>query len=424
MNRWALSLLLACAPPLVRAAPLSIASVPSPAGGTGSDSPSLTTAPDGTVWLSWLETSDPDDTAFKYSTFDAGAGRWREARTIAHGKDWVTNVFDAPRLLVQSGGRVTAEWSIAVPDKDKDVDTPHAYFRQSEDGGATWGAPRLVSTETDSAEYVTLSPLADGGILAAWIDARGRKTEATAPKLYSRRLDRTQADVLVDASVCDCCRPILTALPDGGALLAYRGRTGAQIRDIQLAHFQAGAWGAARVSTDDHWQIDGCPVNGPRLASRGSLVSLVWFTVTDNLGKVWAERSTDAGGHYGAPQRVDLGHASGRVDTLLLRDGTQLVSWLEEAGGAHSAPAGLYLRSFGGAQSPLAPTRIVALQNDAVGRIFPRLATVGDPAGGPPQIVAVYTRPGDAPRIETLLVTLPGEHALAAAGTAERGSGL
>jgi hypothetical protein len=417
MNRLTISLLFACAAPLALAGPLQIAPVASPASGTGSDSPWLTTAPDGTVWLSWLETSDPDETAFKYSTFDSGAGRWSEARTIAHGRDWVTNVFDAPRLLVQAGGRVTAEWSIAVPDKDKDVDTPHAFIRQSADGGATWGAPRLLSTETESAEYVTLSPLSDGGILAAWIDARGRKTEATAPKLYSRRLDSTQPDLLVDASVCDCCRPILTGLPDGGALLAYRGRTADQIRDIQLAHFRDGVWDPGRVSTQDHWQIDGCPVNGPGLASRGPLVALVWFTLRENAGKVFALRSTDAGNHYSEPQRVDLGHSSGRVDTLLLRDGTQLVSWLEEAGGAGSAPAGLYLRSFGGTQPAIPPTRIVALQNDAVGRIFPRLAPVREETGAPPEVLAAYTRPGDAPRIEILRLTLPGAPALAARGT-------
>jgi hypothetical protein len=96
-----------------------------------------------------------------------------------------------------------------------------------------------------------------------------------------------------------------------------------------------------------------------------------------------------------------------------------LVSWLEEAGGAGSAPAGLYLRSFGGTQPAIPPARIVALQNDAVGRIFPRLAPVREETGAPPQVLAAYTRPGDAPRIEILRLTLPGAPALAAA----RGTG-
>lgn len=386
---------------------VAIAALTSPAAAQRSDSPSLVTAPDGKVWLSWLETDDKDEVSLRFSTLDPRTQRWTAARTIAHGSDWVTNVFDAPQLVVEKGGRITVAWSFAGSDGRREVDTPRAFLSQSTDDGATWTAPRLLTTESDQVEYVSLTPLATGGLLAAWIDGRARKSDADPVRLYARRIGDSQPDKLLDARVCDCCRSSFTALPDGGALLAYRGRTAGEVRDILTARFYEGRWEPARGGTDDGWKINGCPVNGPRVASAELCVSRVWFTAADNQPRVFAAQSADGGQHFSEAQRIDLGHGGGRVDTLVLRDGSQLIAWLESATSAAGAPAaGLYLRQLSSPGSATAPVLLAPIQNDAVGRVFPRIALVKDFGATPAQIAVAFTRPGGTPHLETLLVTL------------------
>jgi hypothetical protein len=387
---------------------LEITAVSSPAATKNADGPSLATAADGTVWLTWLETDAQDDTALKVSRFDSRTRTWGAARTIAHQRDWVVNVFDAPQLVAQSGGRLTAVWSFAGSDGERNVETPRAFLSQSADGGATWSRPRLLTKESDNVEYVSLTALADGALLAAWIDGRSRKSDADPARLYARRVGGTEADTLLDERVCDCCRSSLTALPDDGALLTYRGRTKGEIRDVLSAKFHDGRWEAARTSTGELWRIEGCPVNGPRIANAELCVAQAWFTAEGDQPRVLAARSTDASGRFGEPQRIDLGHGGGRVDTLVLRDGTQLITWLESASADAGAPAaGLYLRQVSAAGEKSAPTLIAPVLNDAVGRVFPRIALVKDFDTTPAQILVAFTRPGATPHIETLLVPVP-----------------
>lgn len=390
--------------PAVMASGLQVSPLASPAAARGSDNPALAEAPDGTVWLTWLEASGESALALKFATLAPGGRQWSAARTIFRRSGWVANVFDAPLVVVQDHGRATAAWSAAATDPNGDVGTPRAYVSRTADGGASWGAPQPLSPESESAEYVSLAPLGDERLLAVWIDARGRKTEATAPQLYSRIVGGSGPDTVVDASVCDCCRNSLAALPDGGAVLTYRGRTAAQVRDVLFARYADGRWGQSRSSTDDCWTIEGCPVNGPRVASHGHEVALVWFTGAGGRMRVLTKTSADEGHRFGPTQRVDLGNPVGRVDTLFTAQGAQVVSWLEGAG-SHG-PAGLYLSEYSGARRLLAPTLVSAVENDAVGRVFPRLALVGGGRQEPPRVILAYVCPGESPHVETLLLTL------------------
>ncbi len=399
----------------IAAGGLEVSPLASPAAAKGSDNPSLATGPDGTIWLSWLEATAESETTLKLATFDPGSGRWSEARTVFRQSNWVANIFDAPQVAAQSAERATAVWSAGLSDKDGNVGSPRAYVSETADGGLTWSSPKLLSSESESVEYVSLVPVAGGGLLAAWIDARGRKTEATAPQLYSRLIGGTGPDTVVDPSVCDCCRNSVAPLPDGGALLAYRGRTAGQVRDIVIARFNQGSWDPSRASTDDCWKIEGCPVNGPRVYSRGPSVSLVWVTGAGDRLRVLTKESADAGRHFGPTQQVDLGNPGGRVDTLITPDGTQVVTWLESTGAETKVAAGLYLRTYLKSRPLIEPTLVTPLLNDPVGRVFPRVALVGGGRGTPSRLLFAYTRPGDSPRVETLLVSLPSALSASAA---------
>jgi len=401
--------------------PTTFVDVPSPAGPRALGA-SLTTAADGTIWLTWVEAAaenlaaaaakkksgahhhapapassagapaTPPNT-LRFATFAPATRTWSPARTIVARADIPLSSADFPQIVLDGRGTATAVWADGHGG---------ALVSSSADSGATWSPPAPWSLVSPEVEKFTFTRLADGRVLAAWLDGRAKKSgDPKQPQqLYARILGDTSptADTLVDPSVCDCCPTTLTAFPDGGALLAYRARTDTEVRDIRSARFRATAWDAPRPLNNDDWRIAACPVNGPRLASDGGRVAAAWFTAADNDPRVLASFSPDAGTRFLMPLRLDRGKPVGRVDTLILRDGALLVTWLETDGR-------LWLRRVTPDFSldepiALAPAGTVSTKTN------PRLALVRDFAGGNSSVQFLATFATDS-ALRTLLVTVP-----------------
>jgi hypothetical protein len=396
---------------------VTVTEVPSLATATSLGA-ALTSAPDGQPWLSWVELGagampaaahehhsiTPKTSTvntLRFATFDAANNTWTPARTIVTDATVTSNSADFPQLAIDGRSRIYAVWSDGAGG---------AFMTQSRDAGATWSKPSPWAPAGIEVEKFSFTRLAGGDVLAAWLDGRGRKAGGTSQQLFARvlRAGAPEADQLVDASVCDCCQTALISFLDGGALVAYRGRTGNDIRDIHVARWQAGGWSETRVLNPDNWHITGCPVNGPRIASDGSRVGAAWFTGADGDARVLASYSPDAGQRWLAPIRVDRGHPVGHVDTVLLRDGAVIVTWLE-------ADGSLWLRRI---TPEFAATESVALApaHAATVRGVPRVLLQRDYAGGrsAAQLLLAFTAEGSRSGIHTLLVTIPEGDFLAA----------
>lgn len=386
------------APVTVSELPVSVAR-----GATGA---SIARAPDGQLWLSWIEAAGSGH-ALRFATFDAAAGKWSSPGTVASGPNWFVNWADFPSLSVDLQGRVVAVWFVNNPAPVAPAEHDHhgpgyrAMLSSSNDHGRFWSAPAPLTRESDSVEFVSLATLADGRVLATWLDGRGKKSGGNVQQLFARVLGDSAPDTLVDASVCDCCQTTLTAFPDGGALLAYRGRTTKEVRDMQVARFDGHNWNTPRPLSNDDWRINACPVNGPQLDNDRGRVAAVWFTAADNEPRVLASYSPDAGARFLMPLRIDRGQPAGRVDTVILRDGAMLVTWLEKDGS-------LWLRRISPDFAADEPTQLASAAAGRAGG-FPRTALVRDYAGGrsTAQFVVAYARGEDPATLRTLLVTVP-----------------
>ena len=254
----------------------------------------------------------------------------------------------------------------------------------SRDEGRTWSAPVMPHHDGTRTEhgFVSFAPWPGGGVGLVWLDGRDYARFATAEhhgaELMKAEMalrstifrNGTQAaEMVVDSRVCDCCPTALTST-DNGLVVAYRDRSPSEVRDIFVARFEDGRWLPGRAVHEDNWKIAACPVNGPALASRGKRVAIAWFTVVNGEGRVNVAHSADAGATFGAPQRVDDGRPEGRVDVVVLEDGSAIVQWIERL-------------------EPGAEVRMRRVTAD--GRIGPatRVATItSDRASGYPRIVA------------------------------------
>ena len=370
---------------------------PTGAGAMGS---SLTTAPDGTNYLLWLEPVDAETYALKFSKFDAAQNRWGAALMIAQGKEWMINWADFPALAVQADGRMIAVWFVnnpSQPGSGHHGGAYHAAFSTSTDGGSTWASPRPLARGSDAVEFVALQPTADGRVLAFWLDSRNREKNGDRQSLYANFINGEGPDMLLDDSVCDCCQ-ITTATTPSGVLVAYRGRSEKEVRDIRLVDYRNGQWSQPRPLHVDNWIIAACPVNGAQLAGRGLQVAATWFTSAERQPRVFHKMSTDGGETFGREVRIDLGRPQGRVDNLFLADGTTMVTWLESA--TDGKDGGIYLRSISPAGA-LSEPQLLANASESRAGGFPRSA-VRDAK----RFLLSYTLEAQPSQVVTLMVTV------------------
>jgi hypothetical protein len=327
----------------------------------------------------------------RFAKFAAQEKRWGSPQTIAVGNGVPVSSADFPQIALNGDGRGFAVWTNGQGG---------AAVSESSDDGATWSAPAPWTSGGQTVEKFSFVRLSDGRVLVAWLDGRARQTGGTAQQLFARILGARSGDVLVDPSVCDCCQTTLAAFPDGGAILAYRGRTAEEVRDIRFSRFHGGNWSAPQPLNNDDWRIAACPINGPRVATDGGRVAVAWFTAADNNPRVLASFSPDAGGRFLMPLRVDQGRPAGRVDTLILNDRAMLVTWVENDGS-------VWLRRVSPEFALNAPVAL-APPGAINPKTVPRLALVRDYQGGKSdvQLLATFATGGSGP-LRTLLITVP-----------------
>jgi len=392
----------AAEPPAITATP-----IPAPAHANALGA-SVTVDPEGTVWLTWLERTGPT-TALRFATLAATAGAWSAAGTIASGANWFVDGPDFPALTAGANGRATALWQVRNPtDPHAAPAAPNpdgagyrAWIAQTSDGGKTWSAGAPLTRESEIVEFASLTTLADGRVLAAWLDGREKKPGRQVRQLFARIIGTSEPDTAIDPSVCDCCHTSLTAFPDGSALLVYRGRTADDVRDIRAARFGGGRWAESHPVFHDGWKTASCPGNGPRIASDGGRVAAAWFTAADDQPRVVASLSPDAGERFLAPLRLSEGKTAGRVAAALLHDGAMIVTSVD-------ADGALWLRRV---TPDFVPTPAIRLTGAGPGRVqgFPRVALRRDFLGGttPAQMVVAWVHGPEPSRLQTMLVTIP-----------------
>jgi hypothetical protein len=214
--------------------------------------------------------------------------------------------------------------------------------------------------------------------------------------LRAARVDRDGSlrdEQEIDQLVCDCCQTDVAA-SDTGVVAVYRDRTIDEIRDISVALLDNDQWLPAGPLHADNWHIAGCPVNGPAVAAQNDRVAAVWFSIPDGRASVRLKFSDDGGRTFGDAIDVSTDNPVGRADTVVLADGSAVVSWLQpDVGGT----ATLQLRLIGpGAEQG----SVVEIARQLPARSSPQLALSGD------NIVLAWTEKRDG-KIQIASARLP-----------------
>jgi len=235
----------------------------------------------------------------------------------------------------------------------------------SADAGATWSAP--VSPHSDGTPtehgFVSVYTQADQANLI-WLDGRNTPDDGMT-------LRAGENEALLDDLVCDCCQTDI-AIADTGPVVIYRNRTEDEVRDIYVARLVEGVWQAGTAVANDGWVISGCPVNGPAIAARGSLVVAAWFTAADNKPVVKVAVSKNSGQSFSEPVTVSSKNVSGHVGLTFVKRDSYAISWMEsEKAGTHA----IRLQAFtlDGQSGP-----VYTVGRTSVARNVPQLEIAGD----------------------------------------------
>lgn len=305
-----------------------------PTGLNGSES-SLHISDDGTIYLSWIETTKKNNSKLLFSTLGK-TNLWSAPMTIASGTDWFVNWADFPSIT--SFG----ESGLAAHYLDKSADDTYAYnvkLTLSNDNGNTWNSAFIPHTDNTITEHGFVSKVAtnDGNFIAVWLDGRQMayaekdstiKKEMTIRSAIINKEGTLLHEYLLDSRVCDCCQTD-TAMTNNGAIVVYRDRSEDEIRDIYYVRQVNNEWTEPKPIFNDNWHIAGCPVNGAAVSTKENTVAVVWFTMADDIPKVKVVFSKDNGEIFANPINIGYKDPMGRVDIEVLEDDSALVSWMD-----------------------------------------------------------------------------------------------
>lgn len=382
--------------------PLAIKATQSP---TDADSrePELTPTQNGSVMLSWVERLSEKRYALRAAVLESNG--WSETRTVAEGDNWFVNWADFPSVIALNDGTLAAHWLV------KSGAGTYAYdvnISTSKDGGRNWTKPIIPHRDQTQTEhgFVSLIPLADGRLGAIWLDGRNmqnmKETDEHAPAPESMTLRYAAIDAngdlaeetQLDERVCECCQTS-AAVTTAGPIAVYRDRSPTEVRDIYIVRQVNGSWTSPQPVYADNWRINGCPVNGPSVAADGSRVAVAWFSSIADTPRVKIAFSQDAGATFSQPIQVDDGKNVGRVDTLLLPDGSALVCWL-----SGDAQGGEIKVRRVQADGSVGPASVIAKTDISRSSGFPRMARRGN------EVHFAWTEFGKPARVRTAVTEI------------------
>jgi hypothetical protein len=129
---------------------------------------------------------------------------------------------------------------------------------------------------------------AAGNAHVVWLDhGNGSWLTARSTSLTTSR-STAAAPSRVAEGVCYCCKTAIAAGPDRTVYAAWRHVYPGNIRDIAVASSRDGGatFGRPVRVSEDGWELNGCPDDGPALALDASgTLHIVWPTVVDGSRK-------------------------------------------------------------------------------------------------------------------------------------------
>ena len=293
--------------------------------------PSLVSG-EGSLSLSWISSNEGKKSTLNFSQFKEG--KWINTQTMATGSDWFVNWADFPAHAINENLILSSY----LKKSDSGAYTYDVILSLQKLSGEKVKEDFLLHTDGVKAEhgFVSIIPNHNQGFFITWLDGRNtvdKDLDGYHKPMTIRFAEITnKGDIIdeseLDSATCDCCQTSI-AVTNKGPVVVYRDRSDKEVRDIYIARKINGIWGVPTPIHNDGWEINGCPVNGPKVASNSNNLAISWFTVSNEKPTVNLSFSKSNGASFGTPIKINDVDAIGRVDVAFLNPQEVLVSYIE-----------------------------------------------------------------------------------------------
>ena len=293
--------------------------------------PSLVSG-EGSLSLSWISSNEGEKSTLNFSQFKEG--KWINTQTMATGSNWFVNWADFPAHAINENLILSSY----LKKSDSGTYTYDVILSLQKLSGEKVKEDFLLHTDGVKAEhgFVSIIPNHNQGFFITWLDGRNtvdKDLDGYHKPMTIRFAEITnKGDIIdeseLDSATCDCCQTSI-AITNKGPVVVYRDRSDKEVRDIYIARKINGIWEVPTPIHNDGWEINGCPVNGPKVASNSNNLAVSWFTVSNEKPIVNLSFSKSNGASFGTPIKINDDDAIGRVDVAFLNPQEVLVSYIE-----------------------------------------------------------------------------------------------
>jgi len=360
MRNSAVLLLLAAG--AIAAQTLKVEAVTNPAG-PNSSQVNWSVTQDGNALMSWVESD-----TLKYA-IKRGA-QWSQPRTIAAKRHFFHHPAELPEVIAMPNGAYMAHW-IETPKPDSEAE--FVFVSASKDG-VKWTTPTQGQRDKSDVEHGLASMVSNGDGTASIFFLQSLKGPDAPTSLMRSLIGADGLEVkeeMLAADVCECC-PTAAAKTARGLIVAFRGHTKDDIRDIAVTRFENGRWTSPKIVFPDKWQVDACPVNAAAVSAKGDKVALSWYTAGGDKPRVELALSPDSGADFSKAAVISTGNAYGYTSIAIDDAGGAYVSWLER--GEDNAKVLVRHVSADGGAGPV--TQVATGTRKSIG--YPRLVRAGN----------------------------------------------
>lgn len=252
----------------------------------------------------WTATKDGATNVYLATSDDGGTTFAEPRRVNDQDGDASANNEQPPRVVMSGSGAtrtLTVFWSKRNEGPQK-TRRDAIRMARSTDGGRTFSPARFAhdSALSGARGWESLAVGSEGRVHAVWLDGRDaeRKMAAAAHSgmahkgqppqdIYHSTIgsDGRITESVIATGVCFCCKTAVAVDVRGSVYAAWRHIFPGSMRDIAFAKSTDGGHrfdALVRVS-EDNWELNGCPEDGPTLAvDQSGVIHIAWATVVND----------------------------------------------------------------------------------------------------------------------------------------------
>lgn len=267
--------------------------------------------------LSWVEVDTTGEKAFYFAKMDIDKGKFSESTQIPIPQNTSVHEEGMPKIAVKSDGTLLALYEVSESMENSKWGLGDVRYIESFDNGKNWSEPKSVAPKDYqhklSSSFSGMARLDNGEIGIAWLGTNKDEAKKGRPVKFAQTVgkDSLSEPILIDEEACECCRIALNTNRNGELMLAYRDLLPGNIRDISAvtSHDNGKTFKTPVSFSGDHWEINGCPHNGPSVVGSNGHFFVTWFTgkegksgvnyaVLDSLGRMKSRTRIDAQGQF------------------------------------------------------------------------------------------------------------------------------